>query len=129
MNPRLARGVVGGAVAAVMSAMPACANDVPTLALPALEVAETSDGLRVSGTVVGLASGTVDADLTVTRRDASGTAVSRQAQSVDVTRGSRHVVATIVLSASEGTDLDVKLVLSAGEHVFARTETHVTPIP
>ena len=113
-----------------LSALPAAhAGEAVTLALPSIEVVETPDGLSVSGMVIGLDRGTVEATLTVARQDTSGSTVSRQAQSLEVMPGSRHVVATIALSVSGGAGLEVGLVLRRADRIIAEAQTRLMPTP
>jgi hypothetical protein len=114
-------------LATMLAPMPAVAEQVPTLALPVIDVTPVEGGLRVEGRVLGLGDGTVDANLSLTREDGSGRTATRQSREISVTAGSNDVVASTQLSAGEDTRLDVTLVLRSVGSVFAQAQIRLAP--
>lgn len=117
LRATLLGGVLGSAIAAA-----GMAGDAASPALPVLDVEPVEGGYRIAGRVVGLASGEVEAQLSLERTDSSGRTATRQSRSIAVEPGSETVVGETQLSAGPDAELEVRLTLSAAGTPFARAE-------
>lgn len=116
---RLALGVLlGGA------ALPATADPI---AAAQIAMMPTETGVKVTGMVIGLAAGTVDASLSIERKGPSGTAVTRQSRTVDVFPASRDDIGATAISTGPGAVLDALLVVTMNGTEIARAHSRLGP--
>lgn len=110
---------------ALAGLFPVCA--AAQSAVPVIDMEATEGGLTVTGIVAGTATGTVEAEMSISRNDGSGTVQTSQSRRIDVTSGSRDTVATTGLST--GPDLHMQVVLTLREDgtVIATSETEIDP--
>ncbi len=110
-------------VIALLGLLPACA--VAQSAVPVIDVIASDTGMTVTGIVAGLSPSTIDAEMTISREDGSGSLSTRQSRKIDVGPDSRDIVATTELSTAPDLQMHVVLTLRENDAVIATSQTNI----
>lgn len=111
--------------AALIGLLPVCA--AAQSAAPVIDVTTSDAGMTVTGIVAGLATGTVEAEMTISRKDDSGAMETSQSRRIDVSPQSRDIIATTGLSTAPGLHMTVILTLRENDRVIATSRTEIGP--
>ncbi|WP_322865047.1 curli-like amyloid fiber formation chaperone CsgH [Aquicoccus sp. G2-2] len=95
------------------------------VAIPTIEITPTTTGVTISGVVAGLSSGTINAEMTITKQDGSSSVNSSQSRQIQVSHDSRDIVATTRLSVGPNAHVHVILKLKENNTVIAQSQTEI----
>ncbi|WP_050523579.1 curli-like amyloid fiber formation chaperone CsgH [Pseudorhodobacter wandonensis] len=104
--------------------MPAYAQSTP-IALPEISIVPKDGMLEISGRVIGLGSGTINATLSIEKSDTAGRLSTSQGREMTVIRGSNEVVSQSSISAQPDLILTVKLTLMNQDAIIGLATTEL----
>lgn len=115
----LASVLSGGLLAA------ACAEE--TAARAFIDVAETSGGLDIVAGAEGAQAGVFSGELAIDRRGASGSAVTRQARSLNLQPGEKAEIARVSLTRQAGDRVEITVTLKRDGVVVSTATRSIGP--
>ncbi|WP_412504387.1 curli-like amyloid fiber formation chaperone CsgH [Roseovarius sp. SYSU LYC5161] len=121
---RYLRSVLASAGCALMAAAPTFAGDIS--ATGSLNVVPTDGGYRITASLDGRGSGTIEAKMTVLKQDGNGRVQTQQSRRIRTRKGQSDEVATSTVSLADEGTLKVTLVLSEGDRTVYRESHEVT---